>query len=715
MYARLTHALALLLCLLPATFTFAAYDEDVPTYITVEAVQAQDADDATPYVRDAAEEGVMDAAMDADGNIVEYPSVTEASPTVDFGNEAYAAGQATDVTGERIDQFDIELKVEPSGDLLITERIQVTANGDKIRHGIYRDIPTTYSLPGGMVRKTPIALLGVTRDGNSEPYKKERTQWGVRYYLGSPDVYVEPGQHVYELRYRMDAQLHFSANKDELYWNLTGNQWLFPITQATATIELPQGARIDQMTGYTGYAGSTSGRAYTVLRKGDNFVKLATTTPLAAKEGFTVALDWQAGLVKRPNAIMNTIRLLWDNLGMVVGVLAVLGLLAYYLYWWKKIGRDPAKGVIIPRYEAPPNVSPARAGYVWNEGFSSAFGDTEAMTITLTDLARRKVVSIADAPESSAFIISKGELNADAQPHEQALFGHLFSAGKGEIRVGNSYVKALKEALAAHSENLSAWGDRLYSKNRKPWYLGILGALLAFAAMGLLGDPEMLFVFFPLIFVAVGVGLMIFGWRTLTGTQSQFVGIVPMLFGLPFALAGLGIALAMFSGTSPVVTVCVLLMALLIGLFRGWLEAPSVEGRATLDALEGYRDYLQLAESDTLARAADAPAMSIALYEQHLPYAMALDVEKQWTARFSAAIASGVIELTEPDYRPEWYRHSSRFTSPSAFSGALASAAASASTPPPSPSSGSSSSSSSSSSGGGSSGGGGGGGGGGGW
>ena len=106
--------------------------------------------------------------------------------------------------------------------------------------------------------------------------------------------------------------------------------------------------------------------------------------------------------------------------------------------------------------------------------------------------------------------------------------------------------------------------------------------------------------------------------------------------------------------------------------------------------------------------------MSIELYERHLPYAMALGVEAQWSARFAAALEAGLVDPSLHEYQPDWYKARSSFSSPSAFSGALSSslvsASASASTPPAS-----SSSSSGGSSGGGSSGGGSGGGGGGGW
>jgi uncharacterized membrane protein YgcG len=683
---KLQYALGLMLCLVPAL----SISHALAGYIEVLDTHAEHAPVPTMVLQDN-----DDLAIDSSD---------------------YVGDAANYKHEERIDHFDILLKVEPSGDLLITERIQVTAAGNKIRHGIYREIPTTYSLPSGFVRKTPIDLLSVTRDGQIEPFKKEGTEWGVRYYIGSPDSDVEQGPHLYELQYRMDGQLHLTADKDELYWNLTGNQWAFPITQATATIELPEGALIDQMAGYTGYAGSTTGRAYKVLSRGDNVVKLVTTRPLSANEGFTIALDWPSGLIKHPSAVMQLLRLLWDNPRPAVGLLTVLTLFAYYVYWWRKVGAAPAKGMIFPRYEAPQEVSPARAGYVWNEGFSGRFSDVEAMTVTVTDLARRKVLSIADAPKSAAFIITAGKLDKNAQAHEKALFGHLFSGGKAEIRVGNKYVKAMSKALAAHSKELSEWGDKFFRKNRKPWCLGVLGAVIAFVVMGFLGDAlVMLSAFFPFI---LGVGLMVFGWATLTksGYGSRLMGIVLILFGLPFALVGLRVIVA----TSLIAGVCVALIVIQIVLFRRLLEAPTVEGRQILDALEGYREYLQLAESGTLAGAAHAPAMTIALYEQHLPYAMALGVEQQWTARLSAAIESGVIELAEPDYRPEWYRNSSRFSTPSELSGALTAAAVIASTPPPSPSSGASSSSSSSSSdssssGGGESGGGGGGGGGGGW
>ncbi|MDP7522492.1 MAG: DUF2207 domain-containing protein, partial [Arenicellales bacterium] len=45
---------------------------------------------------------------------------------------------------ETILSFHSDIKVEPSSDLIVTETIQVRAEGKKIKRGIYRDFPTRY-------------------------------------------------------------------------------------------------------------------------------------------------------------------------------------------------------------------------------------------------------------------------------------------------------------------------------------------------------------------------------------------------------------------------------------------------------------------------------------------------------------------------------------------------------------------------------------------
>jgi uncharacterized membrane protein YgcG len=149
--------------------------------------------------------------------------------------------------------------------------------------------------------------------------------------------------------------------------------------------------------------------------------------------------------------------------------------------------------------------------------------------------------------------------------------------------------------------------------------------------------------------------------------------------------------------------------ASLAGIAFPWLQAPSVEGRKVMDQIEGFRDYLGVAEEDRL-NALNPPDKTPELFERFLPYAIALDVENAWAKRFAGVLAAaGAAAATTA-----WYSGSDNWSNDpvgfaSHLSGDLNQTISSASTAPGSSDGGGGSS------GGGSSGGGGGGGGGGGW
>jgi uncharacterized membrane protein len=157
----------------------------------------------------------------------------------------------------------------------------------------------------------------------------------------------------------------------------------------------------------------------------------------------------------------------------------------------------------------------------------------------------------------------------------------------------------------------------------------------------------------------------------------------------------------------------VLLMVLTAGvvvLFWFLMKAPTMQGRKVMDEIDGYKLYLSVAEADRMNMLGAEPEMTEALFERHLPYAMALGVEDAWTSHFEAQIPPERVR--KGGYSPGWYISRGRGFSVSSMASNLSSGMvgtiSSAATRP-------SSSSSGGSSGGGFSGGGGGGGGGGGW
>jgi len=74
-------------------------------------------------------------------------------------------------------------------------------------------------------------------------------------------------------------------------------------------------------------------------------------------------------------------------------------------------------------------------------------------------------------------------------------------------------------------------------------------------------------------------------------------------------------------------------------------------GRTVLERFEGFSLYLQLSEKER-AVMARAPLMSASHFEDMLPYAVALGVEKNWCQQFrNWLISAGVAS----SYAPSWY------------------------------------------------------------
>ncbi len=141
---------------------------------------------------------------------------------------------------ERIISFDSDIHVYWNATMSVTETISVYSTGNEIKRGIYRDFPTRYKDRYGSNHVVDFSVDEVLRDGKPESYRLEDLSNGVRVYIGRKDVFLNPGRHIYTIRYSTNRQLGFFKDHDELYWNVTGNSWSFPIERAAATINLPE-------------------------------------------------------------------------------------------------------------------------------------------------------------------------------------------------------------------------------------------------------------------------------------------------------------------------------------------------------------------------------------------------------------------------------------------------------------------------------------------
>jgi uncharacterized membrane protein len=270
-------------------------------------------------------------------------------------------------------------------------------------------------------------------------------------------------------------------------------------------------------------------------------------------------------------------------------------------------------------------------------------------------------------------------------------------------------------AIDALRESLGKEFDKIYF-NTNTGYLAF-GILLTLLAMGsiILTATDRAAAFFGALWLSmwtVGcVVLAVVVYRQWQNAHSfgKIIGAVGItLFALPFFLGEIFGAIMIGAELSLAPMLTLAGMTLLHVLFYHLLKAPTLQGRKVMDKIEGFKLYLSVAEKDRL-NLLNPPAKTPELFEKYLPYALALDVENEWSEQFAEVLARA--QQDGRPYAPSWYSGRSWDVSrASGFSDSLGSSFASAIS-----SSSSAPGSSSGSGGGGSSGGGGGGGGGSGW
>ncbi len=548
---------------------------------------------------------------------------------------------------ERILNFHSDVRVLADGMIEVTETIKVRSEGKQIRRGIYRDFPVEYQDNLGNKHQITVEPLLVLRDDIPEQYHTVRNSRDIRTYFGSSDRLLSPGEYTYTFRYRANRMLGFFNEHDELYWNVTGNRWDFVIEKASATVTLEfDVARNDiHIEAYTGRRGSKE-QDYSPSMDEAGKVHFKANHSLPAAHGMTVVVGWPKGHVTEPSGWQRLKWLLSDNRDLLVALIGFVLLLGYYIPVWRAEGKDPTAGVIVTRYQPPQDFSPASLRYI-----SQMYYDNKVMTAGIVSLAVKGYLQIKYKGNTHTLKkVTSGSSQQKMATGEKELFEALFADGDDDVTLKQFNHAVLGGAREKHKASLKADYKQKY-------------------------------------------------FRTNGGLNIPAVIIVLVTTVVAFNIS---------NDPSNVLIASILGMYLTMVFFALIMKRPTIRGRAVLDKMLGFKDYLEVAEKDDL-NSRNPPEKTPELFEEYLPFALALGVDQEWSEKFAALLAS----IRTPDgknYSPSWYdgnwNSSNLAATTSGISSGLNSSVNSSVTPP---------GSSSGSGGGGSSGGGGGGGGGGGW
>lgn len=498
---------------------------------------------------------------------------------------------------ERITSFDSLIQAQYDGSLIVTEKITVYHEGKEIRRGIYRDLPTS--------KGEKYKLLEILRNGNPEPGFVETGYGYYRINTGNDDYLPQPALSEFTIKYKVWNIPQAYDGYDEIYWNVTGDGWQFPIEKVSAKVELPKEASIIQQASYIGRYGSTE----SAIETGAGSFKGRLLLP---REQMTIAVAFTPGVISTKKKAD------YKNIYMPTGYIVYLICL---LWIWYKKGKDPTKKAIMPQYEPPKELSAAQAYCLYNKGAVNDIFPISVIQMIINGFLK------LTTKEEGAFIFKSTVYLVERTGKEPSDAEEKLYREAGVLRFDGEYNTVIRRLSDKYQNAIKASVSHLYAKNTMwvfiPTLLYIFSLFFAYNSL-----TDFFNIIAPMIFTAfVLTCVSSLRFSTLL-RQGVFASLFLLVSGylmflfiiapnyrndmLPFILVSLTL------GTSAI--------------FSYLVYKPSEKGARLIEHLKGLKMFLKATKDpDNIKKSLDDKCM-----EKLFPYAMAIGLEKEWDTKFTS-------------------------------------------------------------------------------
>ncbi|MCI0777480.1 MAG: DUF2207 domain-containing protein, partial [Chloroflexi bacterium] len=504
-----------------------------------------------------------------------------------------------------IKSFDVRYVIAEDGTFRVEEDILVDF-GSLRRHGIFRDIPVELVYDADYNRLMAISDVRV-EDGVQ--YKTFRDGANLRIRIGDPDVFVT-GEQRYRISYTVLDGMNAFVDHDELFWNVTGNDWPAVIESVTATVEVP-GVGVTTVACFEGPFRSNAPCASSHTVATASFMLNAES--LAPGSGLTLVVGIEPDVVEvGPPVLVDAHRdefeqamdfLGPDTVTIPIAVLILIAALAVLSWLWWNVGRDrwfgdkyyftddpPLKETkplfsnetVVVEFEPPPvgpsgrRLRPGEVGLLLDEK-----ADTVDVSATIVDLAVRKYLRIEELEggKDEYELVRLETPDGELLPYEQRLLDALFRDG------GRAQLDDLKNEFY---EDLVKVKTDLYSQG--------VDTNKFFAQ-----DPEKVRGRYSLVGIGVAVAGGLLTWFLGAQYETGLIG-VPLVFS--------GVVLMLTSGAMP---------------------RRTARGRQAYRRCLGFRTFITAGDQGRERFAEEAH-----IFEEYLPYAIVFGSAKKWAGHFEA-------------------------------------------------------------------------------
>ncbi len=562
-----------------------------------------------------------------------------------------------------ISSYNVDMVVNEYNSYDITETITAYFNVGK--HGIIRKIPMINNVKraDGSKSKTHAKISNIQVN---EKYSKSKSNGYQVIKIGDANKTVK-GEQTYIIKYTYDLGNDVLKDKDELYFNIVGDEWDTSIEKVSFNITMPKTFDASLL-GFSSGRRGTIGSDNLTYNVDGNSIYGSLNKSLSSGEALTIRLELPEGYFIGSSSV--------DNYYIVLLVLCLVFILIADKLW-RTYGKDDPVIETIEFYP-PEGYNSAEISYMYkgtvdNKGIISLLiylADKEYLKIEefetkgfLSTKKDFKIIKLKDYDGENEYeriffnglfkkynTVRKATLKEIMEKDENAVASDDTSEEKGKdesVTSDDLYnkfyitIRKISEKMKDNWENYRMY-DKEASSKRKWTVLMMVIIYLTIIIKPILLNVGLEIFVKSLLFNIFWLGITGYLFLKNGGIMEKVIGFFGTLIGLLLSTLVYGMDLfeidkfAFVSSMIGVVCILVLLV------YTKIMEKRTPFGIEMMGRLRGFKRFLETAEKEQLEALVEK---NPEYFYNILPYTYALGISDKWMKKFEN------IALKEPD----WY------------------------------------------------------------
>lgn len=533
-------------------------------------------------------------------------------------------------SAEEILEFNSHIEIQEENQILVTEEITYDF-GELNKHGIFRYIPQDFKGNKSLV-PIDVDFISVTdKKGNVYPYTESGFQ-NKEIKIGDPDITIT-GVHTYVIKYKVSEVMNFYDESDELYWNVTGNDWSVPIKKVDLRIDLPKESSQFSFYDYCGIVGQTKSCGKIASKTSNNdSVRYITNRELAAGEGVTVSFVFVKGIVQESNIFTQLSRYALYLIPIIIGIFLAFFFTRKKIHRFKKNRAYRKTNPIVVQYD-PEDITPIEASY-FHDG-KIEYKDLSAFIVWSATQGYIKIIekdgsyefekvrNWDDLPSSEQYFLDKlveSKISINLLGNS-AFERKVKKEHKGILKLFKTkdvaFLKTISNlAIILLNYKIQQLEDKGYIENSSKYGDGFHGSASI--------DEHV-----------IGLSNKFVTTTTKYNSNEKFRTHADRAVSFVFLFLAFNPGVFFFQLH---ILFGILWSTLMVSLFFINLILPSKppytdKGLTRSNYILGLRKYIEMAEEDRINKL-NAPEKTPLLFEKLLPYAMVFGLEKKWIKEF---------------------------------------------------------------------------------